>query len=430
MSVLQIEGKSRYHQESSMRVIRHRFLCVAILTTLISSMWFGTKQCLDVLYTSINNDYSYPLWNPQKGPQEGKDSTTTTINDGNGNHDDNDKVLYLIFAGGKSSTADMNAILDTWGKKVNRALIMTNTPEYLPLERIKNLNNYNNRSQSQSSSSSNNNNNNEANIGDGNAIAQASFLEASDVSWKIHFTSTLDGGGLRKAFPFWNETFQLLNLAIKRNPQIEYVVRSDSDTWWNADHLREELFKETTRAKPKSDAEEADDKNTTTANTTASLLPSNDPAMMGQFYGLVDLNWKWRAAKPRNGKNTKKFKQRDDGRNAYLTGGSGVVFTKAAIQTYASCPIFSDDTVLDVSNHTTFSACRRSEDVWLSCAAYHCGVSLVHNGYMFQELDQLDNKSIPILNMSQMIAIHRAAGSGRKGSVHPSFYENQLLATS
>jgi hypothetical protein len=237
----------------------------------------------------------------------------------------------------------MNAILDTWGRHVEQAVIMSNTPNDLPIERLAKL----------------------------------------DGSWRVHEAASLGRGRNRDPKESWTEVFQLLDTELRRDPGIRWIVRSDSDTWWNVARLIEKLG----------------------GNET--ILPSTEQSVMGQFFALVDFMW---VREISAGAMKNNDLNRDKGRNAYLSGGAGLVFTRAAVETFVKC-FHSLQTPTD---HTVL------EDVWLSRSAFECNVTLVRNDAMFQFGRVKRNK------VRSSISIHRVAGDGRKDYRHPSYYEKQL----
>jgi len=269
-------------------------------------------------------------------------ASTDTIRD--------DKILFLIFAGGPSGFSDMEAILDTWGNQVDLALVMSNTPRELPLQRIGARNNRNS-------------------------------------SWQVRPSATLGGGPDRPAEVFWKETISFLVENFQNYPDLKWIVRSDSDTWWNVKYLRRLLLEE-------------------------NRLPANDTLVMGECYGLENGRWVEYLAHPIN--NIK----RDNGMNCYLAGGAGLVFTRAAVDVFSSC--------LSAENHPP-KKCWGKEDIWLSCMARKCGFSLTGQPGMFQRPDQFDEHMKRNGTMSKTLAIHRAVGDGRNGWEHPSYYDQLLL---
>ena len=294
-------------------------------------------------------------------------------------------ILFVIFCGGPSGYADMDAILDTWGKHVKHAIVMSNTPNDLPLERMKSINN-------------------------NNTISSSS-------SWTVQYASSLEGGKLRQSKEFWNETINIIHEYLSTSPtstnEIQWIVRSDSDTWWNVRKLQQQLLEK--------------------ENTTATLLPSNEPLMMGQFFPLVDFDWiKGTSNDPkyiqrlRNGNTNHTTTTTDSGRTAYLSGGSGVVFTRTAMDTYKLCLdslTKNNDDTNDTTPTQLFSVPSIREDLWLSKLAYECNVTLVHNNDMYQ----FGNRFHKSRRAEHALSIHHVVGDGRKNYKHPSFFENALL---
>jgi hypothetical protein len=252
-------------------------------------------------------------------------------------------VLFLLFCGGPSGRADMDAILDTWGSKVTRAVIMSNTPEDLPLDRIDAKNNHN-------------------------------------ATWRVEYASSLDKGKHRDPRESWSETVRIIHVELERDPSIQWIVRSDSDTWWNVDFLHTRLLND-------------------------HILTPDEPLMMGQFFGLKD--FKWVAGVSKRIDNL----DRDDGRNAYLSGGAGIVFTRVAIERLHTCLPKNELQSSDIS----------VEDVWLSNLAYNCNVTLQRNAKMHQFPRKVTKQRVP-----KTISVHRVAGDGRRDYRHPSYYENAL----
>lgn len=239
----------------------------------------------------------------------------------------------------------MNAILDTWGRHVEQAVIMSNTPDDLPTQRLAKL--------------------------DG---------------WRVQEAESLQGGRTRDPKESWSEIFQVMKTELRRHPEIRWIVRSDSDTWWNVAVLNEKL------------------------GGNDNILPFTDVSVMGQFFPLVDFMWVKGIS---NGAMKNNNLYRDKGRNAYLSGGAGLIFTRAAVETFANCfrtlKTPTDESVL--------------EDTWLSRPAFECNVTLVRNDAMFQ-FGRVKRDRV-----RSSIAIHRVAGDGRRGYRHPSYYEKQLNRT-
>ena len=271
-------------------------------------------------------------------------------------------VLYVVFCGGESGRADMNAILDTWGAKVRRGIILSNTPDDLPVDRI----------------------------------------QATHGVWRILPSQSLEGGTDRDAKSSWHEFIQAVHDELERDPTIRWIVRSDSDTWWNVHGLQHLLV-------PEDQSRTARNGTSTKTRTTTPVpfLPWDEPLMMGEFFRLVNFTWV-------KGVSHKTFAgfDRSDGSNAYLTGGSGIVFTRTAMEQYHSC--FVANTKL---YHTMSSS--NEEDTWFSRLAYQCHVTLARNGNMHQN----PHNELPI---SETISVHRAVGDRRNGHRHPSYYERWI----
>jgi hypothetical protein len=269
---------------------------------------------------------------------------TTTTNATNGTRPK--EVLFLIFCGGPSGNADMDAILDTWGKRVKHALIMTNTPKDLPLDRI---------------------------------------MKSHATAWQIYNTTSMAEGSWRNGPIFWKDAIDTVHTTLQMFPNLKWVVRSDSDTWWNVPLLYRELLHPRGR------------------------LSGNKPLVMGQFFPLVDGRWQ------RNNTRVITTFDQSNGRNAYLTGGSGAVFTRAAVSTLYSC--FQRP---DYIGAHFFGAGR--EDIWLSGLVHFCNVTLIRHPRMEHFPQRMGKSTAP-----KMLSIHRAVGDGRKGYPHPRIYEEQLV---
>lgn len=267
-------------------------------------------------------------------------------------------VLFMIFCGGPSGKADMTAILDTWGAKVQKAVIMSNTPDWLPLDRIQQRH-------------------------------QQSSDDAAGGRWTIHNTSSLVGGGERSPYDSWNENVRVLADLLKHDTDIQWVVRSDCDTWWNMDLLMKQL-----------------------SLFQPPIYTPTQPYMMGQFYPLIDFKWvRGISDRPIKGSHTI---QEDNGRNAYLSGGAGVLVTRRAIERLADC--FQTQKSLAASGSRGSS---NKEDMWSSRMAYECNVTLKRQDGMYQS-------GRKFFKVPSSLSIHRAVGDGRKGYVHPRYYERIL----
>lgn len=210
--------------------------------------------------------------------------------------------------------------------------------------------------------------------------------------WRVQETPSLNGGRNRDPKESWIEIFQLMSQEIRRDPHLGWIVRSDSDTWWNVQRLHQQLRK----------AGEGSDL----------ILPSTEASIMGQFFPLVNFSWV-KGISNRAMKGGSMY--RDSGRNAYLSGGAGLIFTRTAVETFAAC--FS----LPSSLKRLPTDLTVLEDIWLSRPAFECNVSLVRSDKMYQFPMGVKPGKVP-----STISIHRVAGDGRKNYVHPSYYEKKL----
>jgi hypothetical protein len=284
------------------------------------------------------------------------------------------KYLFLIFCGGPSGKADLNAILETWGKRIQNVLIMSNTP---------------------------------------NDVISV-FEEQGEIDgtprhhhhhhnwkWAIYNTTSLDGGGRRRPVESWKEIIRALNNTLQNDPRIQYVVRTDSDTWWNTDLLFNNHHKHFPHHLPP--------------------LPDPDqPYMMGQFHPLVDFRWVRKiSGVAMNGQKQYSTIREDDGRNAYLTGGAGVVMTRTAVENLVSCSQNNRLPSNDGGSHDRRRSASDQEDIWSSRMAYSCNVTLKRHDGMYQSGRRF-------FAVPQSLSIHRAVGDGRNGYVHPRYYERIL----
>ena len=143
-------------------------------------------------------------------------------------------ILFLIYCGGTSGRADMEAIMQTWGKTLNRVLVLSNTPNDMPAAFTNNHN-------------------------------------TSIKSWHISVFDLMKDGGKRPSRESWEESVKKMHDELQDDPSIEWVVRSDSDTWWNVPLLEERL-------------------QIRSCNMTN--FPPEEPLAMGQFFPLVNFTWK------------------------------------------------------------------------------------------------------------------------------------------
>ena len=134
---------------------------------------------------------------------------------------------------------------------------------------------------------------------------------------------------------------------------------------------------------------------------------------MGQFFPLVNFTW----VPNISSKAVKTGMPRDSGRNAYLSGGAGVVFTRSAVETLASCIMDSSSSKVQLLLSENF---HTGEDHWSSRLFYTCGVTLVRSNRMYQ-FGRVDKKKVPMT-----LSIHRVAGDGRRNYKHPSVYEQMI----
>mmetsp|Transcript_44031 Transcript_44031/g.106171 ORF Transcript_44031/g.106171 Transcript_44031/m.106171 type:complete len:424 (-) Transcript_44031:451-1722(-) len=254
-------------------------------------------------------------------------------------------ILFLIYCGGPSGRADMEAIVQTWGRHLTHVLILSNTPDDLSpiLTEGRNRNN--------------------------------------TASWNIIESKMLNDGAKRSSKDSWKETVQKVNEELQRHPSIQWIVRSDSDTWWNVPLLEDRL--------------------------RATILPPDEPLVMGQFFPLVNFKWVREVSAERS--DVPDLTQ-SNGTDAYLSGGAGLILTRTSMQKLHAC--FPTVTLKS----------RAKEDIWFSPLAHACNVTLVHSQYMHQfpwDIQRLEE-------VPSTLSLHHVAGDGRKGYARPSHYENAL----
>jgi len=189
--------------------------------------------------------------------------------------------------------------------------------------------------------------------------------------WQLEKSSFSGRGPDRPAEESWMEIFHIVSEYIRKRPGIDWVVRSDSDTWWNTGRLEQVL---------------------------STLDANKQPTIYGQAYLFSS-----HKPIPSDAKNDAVSQN-----SIYLTGGAWLLMTKASINAFADCNMAQK--------------CRGREDEWISCQSVHCGVHMHNLPGLFQRPDQVNR---PVVTA---VSIHRAVGDGRNGWEHPSYYEKQLLS--
>jgi len=251
-----------------------------------------------------------------------------------------DRILVVLLIGGRHSKADWVSIQNSWGRFVRHGILMTNTP----------------------------------------TIFREMYVSERDAfgsRWKLAPSNTLEGGSSRRGSPFWNALLRIVHAYLHNHPDINIVLRSDSDTWWNVPKL---------------------------ARTTAGWNAS-DPIVSGQAYGLPPLaklihnEFKPFRIPADNSKISPRPARGGDRGNVYLTGGAGLIFTKAAIE--------------NVYTHVLSGGCKRydkeggNEDLWICLCAFSLPerkLTLVPSEFMYQ---QPVNSKVQI---KDTVAVHRAIG--------------------
>jgi len=96
----------------------------------------------------------------------------------------------------------MDAILNTWGRYVEKAVILSNTPKDLPVNKIATH----------------------------SVKGIAGTDNATTTSWKVQKVATLNGGRSRPPKESWGDIFKVMANELRLDPGLQWIVRSDSDT--------------------------------------------------------------------------------------------------------------------------------------------------------------------------------------------------------